>query len=52
MWNEEGINEAVLRGFMHMEGMERDEIAKGVYVLVVVQWLGHRIDRLMLCRSV
>ena len=47
----ERIDEGVLRWLGHVERMERGRIAKRVYggvCLVVVQWVGHGRDRLIL----
>ena len=49
---DERIDEGVLRWFGHLERMERDRIAKRVYVgecagMVLVQWVGHGRDELI-----
>ena len=46
---DERIDEGILQWFSHVERMERDKIAKRVCrsVLVVFQWVGHRIDGLI-----
>ena len=49
---DERIDKGVLQGFDHVERMERDRIAKRVYVgecpLVFIQWVGCGRDGLVL----
>ena len=52
---DEMINQGVLRCFDYVERMERDRIPRESVqqsVLVVVQWVGHGIDRLIPFRRV
>ena len=46
----ERIDEGVLRWFSHVERMERDRITKSMWesVLVILQWVGHGRDELIL----
>ena len=46
---DERIDEGILRWFDHVEKIERDRIAKSLFMsmLVVVQWVGHGRDGLI-----
>ena len=49
---DERIDEGVHRWFGHVERMDKDSIAMKECVLVVAQWVGSRIDGLILLRTV